>query len=66
MLIFQQLLLELNFAISNLLPNDFNKRSLDYNSILDRELRRFVITLKKLLIKKGFDEMVTVEKETEV
>jgi hypothetical protein len=56
----------INYAISNLLPNDFNKLSPDYNSILERELRRFITTLKKLLIKYGFDEMVFVKRETEV
>lgn len=56
----------INYAISNLLPNDFNKLSLDYNSILERELRRFITTLKKLLIKHGFDEMVFVKRETDI
>ncbi|MBL7766842.1 MAG: nucleotide-binding protein [Chitinophagaceae bacterium] len=56
----------INHAISNLLPNDFNRQSLDYNTILDRELRRFITTLKLLLIKGGFDEMVTVKRENEL
>jgi hypothetical protein len=56
----------INHAISNLLPNDFNKQSPDYNSILDRELRRFITTLKLLLIRGGFDEMVTVKRESEL
>ncbi|MEA5081580.1 MAG: STING domain-containing protein [Dysgonamonadaceae bacterium] len=56
----------INYAISNLLPNDFNKLNPDYNSILERELRRFITTLKKLLIKHGFDEMVNVIRETEL
>ncbi|MFH6984490.1 CBASS system CD-NTase-associated NAD(+) hydrolase Cap12 [Marinoscillum luteum] len=56
----------INHAISNLLPNDFNKLSPDYNSILERELRRFITTLKKLLIKHGFDEMVSVKRESEL
>lgn len=56
----------INHAISNLLPNDFNKLSPDYNSILERELRRFITTLKKLLIKHGFDEMVYVKRESEI
>jgi hypothetical protein len=56
----------INHAIANLLPNDFNKLSPDYSSILDRELRRFVTTLKKLLIRYGFDEMVIIKRETEL
>lgn len=56
----------INYAISNLLPNEFNKQNDDYNSILDRELRRFIITLKRLLIKGGFDEMVNVKRENEI
>lgn len=52
----------INYAISNLLPNDFTKLSPDYDAILDRELTRFVTTLKLLLVKSGFDEMVTFKK----
>jgi hypothetical protein len=56
----------INHAIANLLPNEFNKLSPDYNSILERELRRFITTLKKLLIRNGFDEMVFVKRESEL
>jgi hypothetical protein len=56
----------INYAISNLLPNDFNRLSPDYESILERELRRFITTLKKFLIKHGYDEMVIVKRETEI
>jgi Predicted nucleotide-binding protein containing TIR-like domain len=63
---FPTIITGINHAISNLLPNDFNKLSPDYNSILERELRRFIITLKKLLIRNGFDEMVSVKRETEL
>mgnify|MGYP003779919843 FL=1 len=63
---FPTIITGINYAISNLLPNDFNKLSPDYNSILERELRRFITTLKKLLIKHGFDEMVFVKRETEL
>lgn len=62
---FPTIITGINHAISNLLPNDFNKQSPDYNSILDRELRRFITTLKMLLIKGGFDEMVVVKRENE-
>ncbi|MDO9000097.1 MAG: nucleotide-binding protein [Bacteroidota bacterium] len=63
---FPTIITGINHAISNLLPNDFNKLSPDYNSILERELRRFITTLKKLLIRNGFDEMVNVKRETEL
>ena len=55
----------INHAISNLLPQDFNKFTPDYTIILNRELRRFITTLKKLLIRGGFDEMVVVRKDLE-
>ena len=63
---FPTIITGINHAISNLLPNDFNKLSPDYNSILERELRRFITTLKKLLIRNGFDEMVFVKRESEI
>jgi hypothetical protein len=63
---FPTIITGINHAISNLLPNDFNRQSPDYNTILDRELRRFITTLKLLLIKGGFDEMVTVKRENEL
>lgn len=63
---FPTIITGINHAIFNLLPNDFNKQSPDYNSILDRELRRFITTLKLLLIKGGFDEMATVKRENEL
>lgn len=56
----------INHAILNLLPNDFTKLSADYKLILDRELRRFIITLKKLLLRNGFDEMVVVKRESDM
>lgn len=63
---FPTIITGINHSISNLLPNDFNKLSPDYNSILERELRRFITTLKKLLIRNGFDEMVNVKREAEI
>lgn len=63
---FPTIITGINHAIANLLPHDFNKQSPDYNSILDRELRRFITTLKKLLIRGGFDEMVSVKRESEL
>ncbi|HMU03623.1 MAG TPA: nucleotide-binding protein [Saprospiraceae bacterium] len=63
---FPTIITGINYAISNLLPNDFNKLSIDYDLILERELRRFITTLKKLFIKHGFDEMVVIKRETEL
>lgn len=63
---FPTIITGINHAISNLLPNDFNILSPDYSSILERELRRFIATLKKLLIRNGFDEMVVVKREDEL
>ncbi|WP_418603921.1 STING domain-containing protein [Hwangdonia sp.] len=56
----------INHSISNLLPGEFNKYSDGYDSILDRELRRFITTLKKLVLKNGFDEIINVKRESEV
>lgn len=63
---FPTIITGINYAISNLLPSDFNKTSPDYSIILERELRRFITTLKKLLIKHGFDEIVTVLRDTDI
>jgi len=63
---FPTIITGINHAISNLLPNDFNSQSPDYNTILDRELRRFITTLKLLLIRGGFDEMVNVKRDSEL
>ena len=63
---FPTIITGINHSISNLLPHDFNKQSLDYSAILERELRRFITTLKKLLIRNNFDEMVIVKRESEL
>ena len=59
---FPTILAGINYAIQNLLPNDFNAMSEDYESILSRELERFIVTLKDLAIRSGFDEMLIFEK----
>ena len=63
---FPTILAGINYAISYLLPNEFNRLNPDYNLILERELRRFIATLKKLLIKNGFDNMVIIMSEEEL
>jgi len=59
---FPTILAGINYAIRNLLPNDFNSMSEDYDAILSRELERFVTTLKDLALRDGFDEMLLFEK----
>jgi hypothetical protein len=63
---FPTIIAGINYSISNLLPHDFNKQSTDYSSILERELRRFITTLKKLLIRNSFDELEIVQREGEI
>jgi len=53
----------INYAISNLLPNDFNTMSADYNSIIERELERFIYSLKHLALRNGFDEFIEIKRE---
>jgi hypothetical protein len=59
---FPTILAGINYAISNLLPIDFNTMSSDYESILSRELERFIITLKSLALRAGFDEMIRIKR----
>lgn len=56
----------INHSISNLLPGEFNKFSDGYDSILERELRRFITTLKKLILKNGFNEIINVKRESDI
>ncbi|UYZ59751.1 CBASS system CD-NTase-associated NAD(+) hydrolase Cap12 [Hymenobacter latericus] len=60
---FPTIIAGINHAIQNLLPADFNSMSPDYESILDRELKRFITTLKTLLLRHGFDEMVCIKRD---
>lgn len=52
----------INFAISNLLPNDFNSMSSDYESIINREIERFIYTLKQLALRNGIDTFIDIKK----
>lgn len=58
---FPTILSGINFAIQNLLPYDFNEMSEDYEFILSRELERFIVTFKGLVLKNGLDEMLIYE-----
>lgn len=59
---FPTILTGINYAIQNLMPNDFNAMSEDYEAILSRELDRFIVTLKGLALRNGFDDMILFEK----
>ena len=59
---FPTILAGINYAISNLLPVDFNMMSKDYVSILCRELERFIATLKILTQREGFDKMIRIRR----
>ncbi len=50
----------INHAIANLLPHDFDSQTTNYSLILERELRRFVSTLTKLIVKNGFNDIVSI------
>ncbi len=56
----------INYSISNLLPNEFNQLDNDYDLIVERELNRFISTLKMLLLRNGYDDMVYVIRETDI
>lgn len=60
---FPTILSGINYAISNLLPQDFNSMSVDYEAILSRELERFVYTLKKIALRDGFDDLIKIVDE---
>jgi hypothetical protein len=53
----------INYAISNLLPNDFNSMSADYNAIINREIERFIYTLKQLALRNGIDGLIEIERK---
>lgn len=56
----------INHSIQNLLPREFEKGSTEYDFILERELLRFIYTLKRLLLRGGFDGMVAVKRESDL
>lgn len=53
----------INYAISNLLPNDFNSMSADYDAIINREIERFIYTLKQLSLRNGVDGLIEIERK---
>lgn len=63
---FPTVLSGINYAISNLLPHDFNAMSEDYDSILNREFDRFVYTLNKLALRDGYNDLINVINEKNI
>ncbi|ADQ82994.1 nucleotide-binding protein [Riemerella anatipestifer] len=63
---FPTVLSGINYAISNLLPNDFNSMSDDYELILNREFDRFIYTLNKLALRDGYNNLITVINEKDI
>lgn len=63
---FPTVLSGINYAISNLLPHDFNSMSADYESILNREFDRFIYTLNKLALRDGYNNFITVMNEKDI
>lgn len=56
----------INYAILNLLPNEFNQLNSDYDLIVERELNKFTVTLKQLLLRNGFDSIVNIIREQDL
>ena len=63
---FPTVLSGINYAISNLLPHDFNVVSEDYDLILNREFDRFIYTLNKLALRDGYNNLITVINEKDL
>ncbi len=63
---FPTVLSGINYAISNLLPHEFNSMSDDYDLILNREFDRFIYTLNKLALRDGYNNLITVINEKDL
>lgn len=63
---FPTVLSGINYAISNLLPHDFNAMSDDYELILNREFDRFIFTLNKLALRDGYQNLIKVINEKDI
>lgn len=63
---FPTILSGINYSISNLMPTDFNSMSPDYETILNRELERFIFTVKQLALRSGFDDMIQIKRDDEI
>jgi hypothetical protein len=63
---FPTVLSGINHAILNLMPTDFNQMSDDYNMVLEREVERFIVSLKKMAIHAQFDELIEFSRDDEI
>jgi hypothetical protein len=63
---FPTVLAGINYAISNLLPNEFNAMSDDYDLILNREFDRFIYTLNKLALRDGYNDYIEIVPEKNI
>ncbi|AXG73559.1 DNA-binding protein [Flavobacterium arcticum] len=58
---FPSTLTGINYAIRELLPDEYNENGEEYKQILNRELERFVHTLQSLIKRNGFDGLVSIK-----
>lgn len=63
---FPTIITGIKHCVKNAFPMDYKTHSNDYKEILDREVRRFITSLKYLLLDNGYDEMVIVEQDQNV
>ena len=63
---FPTIITGIKHCVKNAFPLDYKAHSNDYKDILDREVRRFITSLKYLLLDNGYDEMVVVERDQNV
>lgn len=62
---FPTILSGINYAISNLMPLEFNSMSTDYEVILERELDRFIYALKQLILRESWDDIVNISRDNQ-
>jgi hypothetical protein len=53
----------INYAIKELLPDEYKKNGNEYKNILNREIDKFVHTLENLIIRNSFENFVKVIRE---
>ena len=59
---FPTVLAGINHSIKNLLPNEFNSMDNDYQEILNREIERFITSVKLFAIREDIDELLEFER----
>jgi hypothetical protein len=53
----------INYSIKELLPEEYKKFGIEYETILNRELERFEFTLKSLIKKNDFENFISIVRE---